>query len=421
MKDPVSRQLGAELDIYKKVFDVFSRMSFGKGGLLRTGITIRACGFAVASTMIACFTLNTFLISNVYDAYKTIKLNEAAVATDTSDYIDRLVRSGLLDPKLQNWLRESIYERPNKQPACEQILALFEGITGSSDDGRAIRAAIMEDVSTGHLSGFISRFFWVTSTFPIGSELFEQLAEADGKVWRRALERSELAEEKSRFIIAYTNTFLAKMQFSLREVNRFNGAVKWLAIFATFLILWSVLGRIYLLCRLQAYWIRHAMIIRRGILSNLRCWFIDTLPVLEIDEHAELIGIRDQLKQQIDNIQLDNFVRRRMKEVRRASDSSVYATYSYAVGLLPSLGFIGTVWGLGGALLQANGLFSVTDRQKTIGHITQELGIAFDTTLIALTASVLTGICIASLRLWEHSLFDQIQNELLKEALCIEP
>ena len=66
--------------------------------------------------------------------------------------------------------------------------------------------------------------------------------------------------------------------------------------------------------------------------------------------------------------------------LRNGLDHGVYGTFGFMLGLLPSLGFIGTVLGMGNALLAADGLFSAADRQRTIGQITEELGFAFDTT-----------------------------------------
>jgi biopolymer transport protein ExbB/TolQ len=65
---------------------------------------------------------------------------------------------------------------------------------------------------------------------------------------------------------------------------------------------------------------------------------------------------------------------------------------------LPSLGFIGTVIGMGEALLQADSLFGSADRQRTIGLMTEQLGYAFDTTLVALLCGLLVSTALAVVR-----------------------
>ena len=393
--------------------------NFGTGGLLKTGISWRTCGLAVVSTMGLFFVVNLVLVVNVHSTFKSAKLTEVADAANVTEAVDRLVRAGLLDSKdleLQAWVQHSL-RNPDQRPAREQVLDLFDSVATISPEGKVRRAALLKGGSTGQMSGFLSYFFWVGTTFPTGSDLFEQLADAgDGKAWRLALKQDNLKDEKRRFIIAYLNALLAKVQPALREVNRFNGRVKWLATFAAFLILWAVAGRLLLLLRVQSYWLGASREAASGWRARLRFYFMSQLPPLVPDEHEELLAIANQLAHSAGASQAAVLIRNRMKELQQSIESTVYATYSYGVGLLPSLGFIGTVWGLGGALLQANGLFSVADRQKTIGSITHELGIAFDTTLIALTASVITGLCIAALRLRERWLLDQIGLELIRVA-----
>ena len=75
------------------------------------------------------------------------------------------------------------------------------------------------------------------------------------------------------------------------------------------------------------------------------------------------------------------------------------------VGVLPSLGFIGTVIGMSDALLKANTLFDSVDKTGAISDITNRLGFAFDTTLVGLVAIIITGSIVLILRKYEGFLW----------------
>ena len=66
-----------------------------------------------------------------------------------------------------------------------------------------------------------------------------------------------------------------------------------------------------------------------------------------------------------------------------AVENDVYGTFAYLLGLLPSAGFIGTVWGISHALRDVSGLFGAGEKERTMGEITRHLGFAFDATLLA--------------------------------------
>jgi biopolymer transport protein ExbB/TolQ len=92
-------------------------------------------------------------------------------------------------------------------------------------------------------------------------------------------------------------------------------------------------------------------------------------------------------------------------------EATTYRTIEFLISLLPSLGFVGTVIGMGDALLAADGLFSSRDKQQTITHITQQLGYAFDTTLIALIAALLAGVLVVICRIQENRVYTDIANQ----------
>ncbi len=98
-----------------------------------------------------------------------------------------------------------------------------------------------------------------------------------------------------------------------------------------------------------------------------------------------------------------------------ASDSS-YAIARVLIWAIPILGFIGTVMGLGGAvagfsefLAGAAGLEAI---QEAIGDVTSGLGMAFDTTLLALILSVILMFPLSVVQRREENLLLEIDNYL---------
>ena len=92
---------------------------------------------------------------------------------------------------------------------------------------------------------------------------------------------------------------------------------------------------------------------------------------------------------------------KRMDTLQKNVESS-YNILQYVAWAIPSLGFIGTVMGIGAALGQA-GLAT-----EDIKIVTVPLGMAFDTTLIALVESVILVFFIYSMQNKEESLLNTI-------------
>lgn len=98
------------------------------------------------------------------------------------------------------------------------------------------------------------------------------------------------------------------------------------------------------------------------------------------------------------------------------SSDSTYAIARVLIWAIPILGFIGTVVGLGSAvsgfsdfLAGAAGLDAIKD---AIGDVTQGLGMAFDTTLLALILSVILMFPLSVVQRREENLFVEIDNYL---------
>lgn len=111
---------------------------------------------------------------------------------------------------------------------------------------------------------------------------------------------------------------------------------------------------------------------------------------------------------------LDKTTQNRLKQLESKMASILYLAWA-----LPSLGFIGTVLGIGDALLNAGDMLTPnTDLQKdAIQTITLSLGTAFDTTLVALLLSLVLMLMIYLFRMWEERVVLDFQSRIMDELI----
>ncbi|NCC52384.1 MAG: hypothetical protein EOM20_14360 [Spartobacteria bacterium] len=95
---------------------------------------------------------------------------------------------------------------------------------------------------------------------------------------------------------------------------------------------------------------------------------------------------------------------------------STYATVRVLIWAIPIMGFIGTVMGLGNAIAGfgdfLSGSAELSQIKDAIGQVTMGLGVAFDTTLLALVLSVFVMFPLSSIQRREENLFVEIDNYL---------
>jgi biopolymer transport protein ExbB/TolQ len=92
---------------------------------------------------------------------------------------------------------------------------------------------------------------------------------------------------------------------------------------------------------------------------------------------------------------------RRLDTLQKHVESS-YSMLQYIAWAIPSVGFIGTVWGIGIAI--GNAGFAADDLKM----VTQPLGVAFDTTLIALLESLVLMFFMYNMQHKEENLLNSI-------------
>jgi hypothetical protein len=169
-------------------------------------------------------------------------------------------------------------------------------------------------------------------------------------------------------------------------MQRLNGWVQWLTVFVGFLLLVVLVRRWLMLVKL-----RYASTLGSPAAFPSRC-----------ELHGVAVAGATHGRQ--------------MLEMVRDGVEGAYGTLGYLATVLPSLGFLGTVLGLGDALLRAEGLFADQNRQRTVSLITQDLGFAFDTTLVALVAGILVGLPLAFVRQKDRRLLRDWDRYLLSAA-----
>jgi biopolymer transport protein ExbB/TolQ len=115
-----------------------------------------------------------------------------------------------------------------------------------------------------------------------------------------------------------------------------------------------------------------------------------------------------------DIARVSSYVQMESSRDQSSSDSS-YAIAKVLMWAIPILGFIGTVQGLGVAVAGfgvLGGSADVSAIKTAIGQVTVGLGVAFDTTLLALVLTTLLMFPLTSFQRKEENLFGEIDNYL---------
>ncbi len=197
-------------------------------------------------------------------------------------------------------------------------------------------------------------------------------------------------------------------------------------------------GPVQYLELLMSFMVGAMIILKSKIVSrNLRVVASNPLPPeLDLNDDAALQSFRDSLPQRPEfewSILLNRLDRALAlwlgtKDVSRvatylqtesardqsASDSS-YALSRVLMWAIPILGFIGTVNGLGQAVAGfgvLGGSADVGAIKEAIGQVTVGLGVAFDTTLLALILTTLLMFPLTAFQRREENLFGELDNYL---------
>lgn len=327
-----------------------------------------AAGISFLMTLVFFTFVNTWTLSRLGYQYNYAKLQEAVDAGSSSDFIDNLLAEEIItDEDKEDYL--SCMAENYQQPAFTQLSHLADSVASLSDEREKIaRNNKIRRIALGKLSGW--RCFWLRATVPTGEELIKSY-EQDGGRFKTLLSSKANPIQSRKSLVAFADKSVNLVQPQIRSLLRFNGTIQWLIFFLFFAVLVLCVQRFALLRTIQ----------RQG--SSLQ------LPPMEAME-SEL-------------------------------SSGVHQPLTFILGLIPSLGFIGTVLGMGEALLASDMLFASSNRQAAISNITQKLGFAFDTTLIALVVSAIGTILLVVLQYHERKIYDVDEAELAETPRLPEP
>ncbi|VTR96722.1 MotA/TolQ/ExbB proton channel family protein [Tuwongella immobilis] len=111
---------------------------------------------------------------------------------------------------------------------------------------------------------------------------------------------------------------------------------------------------------------------------------------------------------------LDQYVQHRLRRIDSEMGSLLYLAYA-----IPSLGFVGTVLGVGSALLSAGDMVTQNSelQREAIQTVSLSLGTAFDTTLVSLLLSLILMAWIYGVRQFQESCVLRFQHRILMDLI----
>lgn len=343
---------------------------------------------------------NSVTAANIETTFATGQLQDFRKATSSTEAADRAVELKWADPKIRVWLRE-VMKAPSE--ACttrQQAVAIFQS-AGPGGPTEAERLELLHAAATGQrkpglpLPAWLARGFWFELKAPTGLELYDAQAKLQDRHWLRTVESTNpiLVEEKKKFARCYLDAFAGEMNEPIREMRRLNGWVQWLTVFLALTVLIAVLRRWVLITRLTVSARRaRAAVEKHGTLG----------PHAAVPATSEIGVILDRLGSGAVTVP---GATEEVLRLRESADAAIYGLFASLSAAIPALGFLGTVIGMGEALLYADGLFSSQDKQRVVGQITQGLGLAFDATLVSLFCAPITVVIQALVRASEYHMF----------------
>lgn len=253
---------------------------------------------------------------------------------------------------IQSWVVGGI-TNAQTQTSSEFILNLVQSIRSNSKDRDKMKKKLER-----MLQGNPRWYIFLSVNQPTGNEILNELTKSsDGSnlFWNEKIKNDQYGKEKEVFLTKTLNLLIARQGGIIHSIHRVNGWIQIITVYLGILTICLILRR-------------------RKMIENLQksC----TLN----PEFATLLPAQER------------------------SLECVYQPLNYIISILPGLGFIGTVLGMGASLLHADSLFSSADKQAAIGEMTRQLGFAFDTTLVALIVGIILGIALTCVQTRESKL-----------------
>lgn len=358
--------------------------------LTTSGVDFSAAIIALALTLLFYVTSNLYLnawIDNSYANYRPEKFANVATLEEAKRGFVELGWLDETDANAQVATNNQTFAKPFH--TWIEDMFLHSGV----EEDKTLRSETVKRLVTGNRSG------WVLTSCQSSTSgsLLDELQQLDGPKGHIAISIGESPTQKKLFV-AMVDSLLTSTQIPIRWSLRMNGSIQFMTVGITFFALIAILRRYLLVLRLANRWLtQSANPVQSGRSADAA--------------ESELTEIALRLRSEPLEHQ-EEIIRVYLERIRSEVDRAVYDSYWFLASLLPSLGFIGTVVGMSAALLKADRLFTATDRQLAIGEMTRELGLAFDTTLVALLAGMLVTIPLTTVRTREFNFFREFARRM---------
>lgn len=351
--------------------------------LSSSGVDLKSGLIAAALTVILFLVTNLYLTWGVRSHYFNYKPEFLQSVSTIGDAKRELRLAGWIpkDPNASNKAIQKIQDSDFRTSLYRWIE--IEYLNSGMDKENQELGYNMQRLVLGNPSGWIL----VSSNVASGSDVYAQLYKQkpaimsilDGQPIRKAT------------LMAMLDDLTSSVQQRVRLQKRINGSIQFITVFVGLFTLIALVRRYLLITSLATKWLG----------PNLE----RTMTASTSDTQTlELKEIVNRLKTTAD-ADADALIRDEVGRLSRDTTDEIYDGYWFLAGIMPSLGFIGTVIGMSSSLMLADGLFVGGDRQLAIGRMTSELGLAFDTTLVALVLGILTSIPLAAMRSRERTFF----------------
>lgn len=314
---------------------------------LNKGMMFSAC----MMTLVLYLIINAFLRAGLWYSASQGSLVNISGSAAKADLANRYIQITESPKSLLPWVTDSI--TTTNQSTSDLVVRLIQSVKGNSKDAPKMEKKLRQLVQ-GNPQWFV--FLFVSQ--PTGNEALARItsgADGSSQLWMETLEEDSLGKEKKQFLVQLLNQLIANQSGWIHTVNRLNGWIQILTVYLGMLAIGLMIRRWQLVSQVQQR-------------LETEPWVGRSLPIQERAEEC------------------------------------VYKPINHIISILPSLGFIGTVLGMGQALLHADSLFSTSDKQAAIGEMTRQLGFAFDTTLVALIVAIILGTFLTKLQTVESRL-----------------
>lgn len=395
-------------DLCQPVVDGIRRLAgFVKRRLMRGGLVSLAVLQPSALILSWLLTITFFVLTNnrlcrlADTAYEEFRAPALAGAVDVNQSLrsaNTLVPGSdlLASEDGRKWFRAFWSEHGDK-PAHRQIVLLIREAASSSQDGA--REEILRDQVTGRRR--LNRIWMLVRTETTsGDAVFDAQVEFDGGILSEALEADPIGPGKQELIAALCSELVEAVHPHLRGIQRINGLIQWAIIFLSFLLLVLMVRRHFLLAAFVSDW-RAGRYFKPTAANGLES------SIAHVVQHMEALA-----ESETSEFERTRVAQEEVNSFRMNVDGAIYSNLRYLVTMMPTLGFIGTVLGMGEALVQADRLLTSIDQQQAIKSMTQQLGFAFDTTLVGLVSALMVGLCLSGLRCREWRIYENCERDL---------